>query len=181
MQNLTRNISSVAQLLNSCLPTLCVGVLAFYPLGQPPSNVFFNICLVDLHICGLPCDILPDEGSCCCCLCGCLLCNFTWVLLFIEEINETPLKNFFLCSLFRRKLFVCRNQGCWRGFSLIYFLFTEQCALKSNKIKLNLSISTSDNILDKTLGSLTCDQRRTVCLYISDVLQMYFITFDPAA
>ena len=60
-------------------------------------------------------------------------------------------------------------------------LFTEQCALKSNKIKLNLSISTSDNIVDKTLGSLTFDQRRTVCLEISDVLQMYFITFDPAA
>ena len=48
-----------------CLPTLCVGLLAFYPLGQPPSYVDFNICLVDLHICGLPCDILPDEGSCC--------------------------------------------------------------------------------------------------------------------
>ena len=144
MQNLTRNISSVAQLLNSCLPTLCVGLLAFYPLGQPPSYVDFNICLVDLHICGLPCDILPDEGSCCWCLCGCLLCNFTWVLLFIEEINETPLKNFFLCSLFRRKLFVFstfptsgnlvwRNQGCWQGFPLGAIYRAVCSKIKQNK------------------------------------------------
>ena len=40
----------MAQLLNSCLPTLCVGLLAFYPLGQPPSYVDFNICLLLISI-----------------------------------------------------------------------------------------------------------------------------------
>ena len=97
------------------------------------------------------------------------------MLLFIEEINETS----YFARYFAESFLFVETKTADKAFLLE--LFTEQCALKSNKIKLNLSISTSDNIVDKTLGSLTCDERRTVCLEISDVLQMYFITFDPAA
>ena len=29
-----------------CLPTLCVGLNAFYSMGQPPHNIDTNICLL---------------------------------------------------------------------------------------------------------------------------------------
>jgi len=33
----------VAQIQNTCLPTLCVGLLAFYPMGQPPPDIDIDI------------------------------------------------------------------------------------------------------------------------------------------
>ena len=38
-----RATALVAQIQNTCLPTLCVGLLAFYPMGQPPPDIDINI------------------------------------------------------------------------------------------------------------------------------------------
>jgi len=43
INSIIRAAALVAWIQNTCLPTQCVGLLAFYPMGQPPPDIDIDI------------------------------------------------------------------------------------------------------------------------------------------